>query len=414
MLGALGTHCDNWKPPTAPDAGPPLSLPSTMLPAPPESSGLGILHLMPSANAIAISADGKTSVATTDNAYDLYQTYVFAKQSDGSWLQSVVIAFAGYVAVSGNGSIVAVADEGYRGDGSPSQVGMVHVYQLQNGSWSEVATLQSASTTADAFFAYAVAISADGHTIAAGDSNANAYETAVFSDANGNWARTATLTPSPFCPSISLSADGSTVALGCLQELPAPDASSSVGCGWNGDVYIYAQSNGVWSQQACLEPRETYVSFGQSVALSADGNELVATGVGDEAHVSMSENSRAAVDSTTAIAYVFSRVGSSWSEQIALSAAPQDSRPMSMALSADGNTIAYGTWACFTDTARIYLYQNTGTWQTVGHTDQTGGGYFVDSIALSGDGKTLVTSEGNLVLFDLSAIASGSTDAASD
>jgi len=79
---------------------------------------------------------------------------------------------------------------------------------------------------------------------------------------------------------VSLSADGSTLAVGA----PYEDSNSS---GINGDqtdnsalqsgaVYLYSRSGSSWSQQAYIKASNTEASdyFGWALSLSADGNTL--------------------------------------------------------------------------------------------------------------------------------------------
>ncbi len=126
--------------------------------------------------------------------------------------------------------------------------------------------------------------------------------------------------------STALSSDGNTLAVG------APGANGTVGA-----VYVYARTNGAWSQQAYLQPPDTIVGLwaGFSVALSADGNTLAvgAPRPGDE------------VGGTV---YIYERSGTTWS--IATAFRKDDfyfdmystGFGWSVALSGDGSTLAVG------------------------------------------------------------------------
>ena len=129
----------------------------------------------------------------------------------------------------------------------------------------------------------------------------------------------------------ALSADGNTLAVGAPAEASGGDSSdNSVESA--GAVYVYVRNaDGVWTQQAYLKsaaPGEGE-RFGQSVSLSADGNRLA---------VGVPLSGAGAVQ-------VFQRDASAWQHHSAATAAggePGDVLGVSVALSADGATLAAG------------------------------------------------------------------------
>jgi hypothetical protein len=160
---------------------------------------------------------------------------------------------------------------------------------------------------------------------------------------------------------VALSGDGLTLAVGAPHE-----ASKSAGINSNqadnslfdaGAVYVFTRSGRTWTQQAYIKPSnpKTDAEFGHSVALSADGNTLVvsaywesskATGInGDQQDTSIPQ---------AGALYVFTRRGTVWTQQAYIKASNTgeagtaevfgegDQFGFSIALSADGNTIAAG------------------------------------------------------------------------
>jgi len=121
--------------------------------------------------------------------------------------------------------------------------------------------------------------------------------------------------------SVALSADGNTAVVSGI------DNSSGVGAVW-----VFMRVGGMWSQQAQLAGSGGIGSLGGPVALSADGNTVI---VGD-----------AADDSGVGAAWVFTRAGDVWNQQAKLVATdalgPYMLQGYSVALSSDGNT-AIGT-----------------------------------------------------------------------
>jgi hypothetical protein len=305
---------------------------------------------------------------------------------------------------------------------------------------SAVGYVKASNTGAGDFFGYSVALSADGNTLAVGaqgeDSNAtgvngnqannsspDAGAVYVYSRSGSTWVQQAYVKASnteafdSFGASVALSADGNTLAVGAPYE-----ASNATGIGGNqasnsspasGAVYVFSRSGSTWLQQAYVKASNTEEGdlFGNSVALSADGNTL-AVGAEREDSNAIGVNGNQANNSLTdaGAVYVFSRSGTSWSQQAYVKASntgPFDRFGRSVALSADGNTLAVG--APFEDSnatgvggvdnnsaadaGAVYVYSRSGiTWSQQAYVKASNTGAddnFGNSVALSADGNTL-------------------------
>lgn len=258
-----------------------------------------------------------------------------------------------------------------------------------------------------------VVLSANGTTLAVGGWNA-VY---VFSRNTpaGTWQQQAHLKASNPAQgaafgTVALSADGDTLAVGAPRE-------SSNARGINGDesnsdapgagaVYVFTRNGGNWSQQAyvkarntpqkvelCLIPLGTLpcdpVSFGASVALSADGN-LLAVGAPQEGTKGIHFDSPPDVAGTGAI-HTYVRSNGTWAEDAHLKGRGPDANGKSfliggqVALSNDGTTLA-----TIGDRGDIYvLTRVAGSWGQPLAVWQPPPNTFVPGFALSGDGKTL-------------------------
>ena len=182
---------------------------------------------------------------------------------------------------------------------------------------SAIGYFKASNTGRDDAFGASVALSADGTTLAVGANHESSVATGINGDqtdnsasdsgavyvfvrSNGQWQQEAyvkasnTDTRDFFGSSISLSADGNTLAVGATGE-------DSVATGINGDqtdnsgvitgaVYVFFRSDGQWQQRAYIKAsntdREIDASslrqpFGGSVSMSADGN-VLAIGAGRE------------------------------------------------------------------------------------------------------------------------------------
>lgn len=217
---------------------------------------------------------------------------------------------------------------------------------------------------------------------------------------------------------IALSADGRTLAVGAPGEDSAAtgvngnqaDGSAS----GSGAVYVFVRSGATWFQQAYVKASNagTDDGFGQSVALAADGNTL-AVGAPGERSSAVGVDGNQADDSAFAsgAAYVFTRSGSAWSQQAYLKASnsgTEDRFGESVALAADGNTLAVGAPLedssatgidgdaaddTLTNAGAVYVFARAGgAWAQQAYVKASNTGLvdmFGTSVAIAADGSTL-------------------------
>jgi hypothetical protein len=246
--------------------------------------------------------------------------YVFAR-SAGTWSPAAYVkasnpgasdAFGTSVALSGDGATLAVGASGEdsaagingdQTDNSAPDAGAVYVFTQAGGTWSPQAYVKATSPAKDDGLGNSIALSADGSTLAAGAPGVASFAGAayVFTRSAATWSQDARLVASNASPkddlgeSISLSADGSTVAVGAPSE-----SSAATGVGGDpgtgraeraGAVYVFARAAAAWSQQSYVKAFNTGADdfFGSSVGLTSDGKALAvgapfessaATGVG--------------------------------------------------------------------------------------------------------------------------------------
>jgi trimeric autotransporter adhesin len=220
-----------------------------------------------------------------------------------------------------------------------------------------------------------------------------------------------------FGTSVALSADGSTMIVGAPSEDSAAhtvdgDQSDNTGLE-SGAAYVFVRDGLRWSQQAYLKASTTLggEQFGKQVAISADGNTVAIGALGE---TSKRGSTELALDSGAA--FVFTRSDGSWSEQAMLKSSnseADDQVGWSVALSADGNTLAVGALGEDSDTRGVaagtslaneaaqdsgaaYVFERANdvwTEQAYVKASNTGAGdLFGWSVALSADGTTLAVS----------------------
>jgi len=289
--------------------------------------------------------------------------YVFAR-TGAAWRQQAYIKapspevyamFGGSVALSDDGRTLAVSSyDGVRAapGASDGDVRGVYVYGRSGAQWSEQAYITGADA-GEEHFGPPVALSADGDTLVARRSDG----VAVFTRAGAEWSRQAFLGApyreehDGFGLSLALSAAGDTLAVGDSAEDSAAtgiDGEAKQSATNSGAVYVYTRTGSTWARQAYVKASNAASgdSFGDDVALSADGNILAvgaheegsgATGLdGDQADNSEKESGAV---------YLFARSGDSWSQKTYIKAPNTDASDwfgQGLDLSADGNVLAVG------------------------------------------------------------------------
>jgi len=271
--------------------------------------------------------------------------YVFHKGDDG-WRQVAKLVandpnaddnFGKAVAISGQTVLVGSPNA----DPNGSNSGAAYVFNCTSGAgwqWQQAAKLVASDGAASNYFGNAVAI--DGSRIVIGahgrDSSKGAAYVFEHSDANG-WQEkcklpSGTLNASDYF-GFSVSLDGNTAVSGAYGDDQAADAA--------GAAYVFRYSGTSWSLEQKLTAGDAAASdaFGRSVSIS--GDKVVVSAPMDD------YDSKSNVGS----AYVFSRSGSTWSQQKQLKASDGAAGdwfggmapPISpAAVSIDGNTVWVG------------------------------------------------------------------------
>jgi hypothetical protein len=189
-----------------------------------------------------------------------------------------------------------------------------------------------------------------------------------------------------FGQSVALSADGEFAIVG------APFATGTTAAN-TGAAYVFVRSGTTWVQQAKLLAADNAAGdyFGVSVALSADGSTALIGA--DQADGSGTINNGAA--------YVFTRTDGQWTQQakfLAADAVSDDYFGVSVAISADGNSAVVG--ALFEDSngaianGAVYVFSRDGTaWTQQAKllaADAVSDDYAGASVALSADSNTVL------------------------
>ncbi|MFM8387474.1 MAG: beta strand repeat-containing protein [Planctomycetia bacterium] len=311
----------------------------------------------------------------------------------------------------GQGGVVAVNAYGTRmaigspyTDGTGNERGEVRVYEwdMTAGNWVQVGSTLSGDDDFDQF-GYSVALSDDGNVLAVGarfgdDGSLDTGEVRVYDwdpTANagaGDWVLRGTVISSLLAgdlggTSVSLSADGNTVAFGAPGNDDAgTDAGAAFVFDWDGTAWI--------ARGSAITGEDAGDNAGGSVSLSADGNTLV---------VGARFNDDAGTNAGSVRVYDWDAGAGTWVLRGAEvdGQAAGDQFGSSVSLSADGNTMVVG--APFNDDSgtnsgqvRVYDWDPTanggaGAWVQRGSQidGAAAGDQFGGSVSISDDGNTL-------------------------
>jgi len=262
------------------------------------------------------------------------------------------------------------------------------------------AKILASDKQANDWFGTAVAISGDGNTLIVGaqyeSGTGSAY---IFTRSGTNWNEQQKIQASDrqgndlFGNSVAISENGNTAIVGAFAE----DTGGSMA----GAAYIFTRSGTTWTQQKKIQASNKGFEdqFGWSVAISGDGNTAI---------VGAQYEDTGATDAGAA--YIFRRSGTNWNEQQKIQASDKgqnDNFGRSVAISENGNTAIVGAW--FADvvvgantlfnTGAAYIFTRSGTsWseqQKIQASDKQGGDRFGTAVAISGDGNTLIVGAGD-------------------
>jgi len=249
------------------------------------------------------------------------------------------------VSFSSDGTIVAIGAP--YNDGNGSDAGHVRVYQNVSGTWTQLGVDINGEAASD-LSGHSVSLSSDGTIVAIGapynDGNgSDAGHVRVYQNVSGTWTQLgvdingeASLDRSGH--SVSLSSDGTIVAIGAFNDGNGSDA---------GHVRVYKYTSPNWTQLGLdIDGEAASDLSGHSVSLSSDGTIVAIGAYGNDGNGSNAGHVR-----------VYQNVGGTWTQLVGDidGENAEDWSGYSVSLSSDGTIVAIGAYA------------NDGTASNAGH-----------------------------------------------
>ena len=355
---------------------------------------------------ISINSDGSIVVigapGADTNGSNSGQVKIF-ENIGGTWTQvgddlngeAAVDRFGYSVNINSDGSIIAIGAPSNNGNGNES--GQVRVYKNNSGTWTQIGSDINGEAEYD-FSGSSVSLSSDGSIVAIGApyhyNSLYAYEGAgnvrVFKNVSGTWTQIGEgidgeAKDENFGSSVSLSADGSIVAIGAPgndgDNVDEDDIDHGV-------VRVFKNNSGTWTQIGDeIVGDMAQGLFGSSVSLSSDGS-IMATGAW-ESGLSGEESGKVQIfknnsGTWTQIGNINGEEANEWFGE-------------SVSLNSEGNIVAVGAQAANSEcstcmgSGQVRIYKNTDdTWTQI-DTDITGeaAGDSFGVVSINSDGSTV-------------------------
>jgi hypothetical protein len=296
-------------------------------------------------------------------------------------------------------------------------------------TWKQSSYLKSSNAGNGDQLGYAIALSSDGNTLAAGapmegssatgindkendDSAYSAGAVYVYTRRGGGWLQQAYLKASNTGPNdqfgngVALSADGNTLAVSAMFEdsgaagINGNQADNSIQD--SGAVYVFTRTGNVWTQQAYIKAsnpgeRDDGDTFGYAIALSDDGATLAVGAPSEDSSANVNNGDQANNSAVGAGAvYVFARTARTWSQQAYVKSAntrPNSLFGYSVALSSNGDTLAAGAFDEDGGKGAVHVFIRSGSaWTEQARLQASNaerGDSFGASVAISDDGNTV-------------------------
>jgi Flp pilus assembly pilin Flp len=288
------------------------------------------------------------------------------------------------VSLSRDGTTLAIGTP-YNG-GSGATVGYVRVYRKASGIWTQLGADIDGEGAFDSS-GYSVSLSSDGTTVAIGaphnDGNgSDAGSVRVYKNVSGTWTQLGADIDGESLSdgsgySVSLSSNGTIVAIGAIWNDGSGESA--------GSVRVYQNVSGTWTQiGGDIDGEAADDLCGRSVSLSSDGTTVAIGATGNDGNGSDAGSVR-----------VYQNISGTWTQLGAdiNGEAAGDNSGISVSLSSDGTTVAIGAYfnriSGTPPAGSVRVYQNiSGTWTQLGGDidGEAAGDASGFSVSLSSDG----------------------------
>ena len=327
--------------------------------------------------------------------------YVYVR-SGSSWSQQAKIVASDAQASDYFGSSVSInSDATYAIVGAYNETGgagAVYVFTRSGSTWTQQQKLTASDAQSNDTFGTTVSINSDGSYAIIGSpyedtGGTNAGAAYVFSRSGSTWTQQAKIQSSDiaaddyFGISVEINSDATYAIVGANYE----DTGGSNA----GAAYVFTRSGSTWTQQAKIQSSDIQANdnFGVSVSINSDATYAIVGATAEDGGAGDPLSNAGA-------AYVFSRSGSTWSQQAKIVSDDLqfvDNFGWAVEISADGNTAIVGVPGedggagdPLTSAGAVYVFTRSGsTWSQqakIASSDIAAGDRFGYSVSINSDG----------------------------
>ena len=307
----------------------------------------------------SVSIDGDYAVVGEDYSSSNGSAYIF-KREGTTWTKEASLtasdstlgnAFGYSVAINGDSVIIGAP-------GVNEWTGAAYIFTRTGTSWTQQAKLIASDGLIGDDFGFSVSLNGDyaliGASYAGTGWSGSAY---VFKRTGTSWAQEAKLSASDgeaedqFGWSVSISGD--TAVVGSVYD----DART-------GSAYVYTRSGTTWADEKKLTASDAALQDAFGVSVSIDGDTIV-VGAGWK-------------DTFIGAAYIYTRSGTTWTQEAKINASDgANGNEFGMAVSISGDKVVVGARFVNMWTGAAYIYSRTGTtWTEEARINASDGVYF--------------------------------------
>jgi len=279
---------------------------------------------------VSINADGNRVVVGSegDNSFK-GSAYIF-KRTGTTWTQEQKIVASDRANFDFFGISVSINSDGSRviisATRDDNDIGSAYIFKRDGTIWTEEQKIIASDGASSDRFGTSVSINSDGSRVIIGaqEDDSNTGSAYIFKRNGTLWLEEQKILASDaatldrFGNSVSINADGSRVIVGAFFD----DNDNN-----KGSAYIFKRDETTWTEEQKIIASDRTVDdqFGSSVSINSNGCRVIVSAIGD--------------DSNKGSAYIFNRIGITWTEEqkiIASDGASSDRFGTSVSINGDG------------------------------------------------------------------------------
>ena len=285
--------------------------------------------------------------------------------------------FSSAIAMDGTTAVVGASGDSAQGN---SSAGSAYVFEQNGSTWTSETKLRASDAATSQNFGGSVAISGDTVAVSARPTYTGSGAVYVFTRGGGAWPQQAKIDPSMIPAGILLNGSGFPTTVALSKDTLVVGVSGNYS--YQGQVFVFVRTGTAWQYQASLatSPSINNAGYGNAVAVTGDTVVVGAPSMYASGYYN------------AGMAFVFTRSGSTWTQQATLQAGDAASYVnFGSSLAIEADTLLVGAPGLGGYQGGGYIFTRSGTtWSQTAELTQAGygtyysGPYAGQKVALSG------------------------------